>query len=126
MTTTTDILDRLRPHYRIEQVGAGRYALTPAQEDEPGPPAILDLDDHLVEAHVQHLARSSEGGDLTAAAGLVAIHIEEEVESALATGGVLHALGLRRARISRRPQWYVDRTPGPTPDLGPGEFEWRT
>ena len=88
---------------------------------------MLELDDQLLEAYVARLAQSTERGDHDAALGLVVIHVEEEVESALATGGQLRSLGVRRNRLTRRPEWFVDRVAGPVPEeLGPGTYEWRT
>lgn len=127
MAVATDLLDRLGRLYRIERTGRGRYLLTHVGDRELDEPAELELDDQLLEAYVARLAQSTEGGNHDAAVGLVVIHVEEEVESALATGGQLRSIGVRRNRISRRPEWFVDRIAGPVPnEPGPGTYEWRT
>lgn len=127
MVATSDVLLRLRTRYTIEQTGVGRYLLTHADGHELDAPAVLELDDRLMETYVDRIARTSEQGNYGAAVGLVAIHVEEELEAALATGGELHSIGLRRSRLTRQPEWFVDRTEGSKMDLPePGSYEWRT
>lgn len=88
---------------------------------------MLELDDQLLEVYVARLAQSTEGANHDAAVGLVVIHVEEEVESALATGGELRSIGVRRSRITRRPEWFVDRVAGSvSEEPGPDTYEWRT
>lgn len=127
MSAASDLLERLRRLYTLDRAGEGRYLLTHVGDRRLDEPAVLELDDRLLEVYVARLAQTSEGGSYKAAVGLALIHIEEEVESALATGGELQAIGVRRGRITRRPEWFVDRIAGPVvePD-GRGTDEWTT
>lgn len=126
MSAQDQIVEALRSEYQLERVDTDSFSITGVGAEAIDPPIQLVVNEALTNRYLETIAAQVIRAGFSDAVDYVKLHVDEQVQSALAMGGTVRSLGVRRSKVLGRPEWYVDTTEAPPLRLEDGEaFEWR-